>query len=95
MKRDIFQFEVFVTFPNSTMTHSVKFDLCSHYANPFRPYDRCLDKMSAVLSHGVTEDEANKIDVSREELALSISSRITAAIMQTIKTQDSIAGRKQ
>ena len=54
----------------------------------WEPYDRCSDGLSFVAGLGVSEDGAKRIDAQRKELAKEIAGRLTAEIMDAIKSHD-------
>lgn len=73
------------------------FDVCAFVAieAKWEPYDLCNDAMTAAIADGVTSLGAERIDVEREKLAAEISRKMTARIMNAIKSRDLRNGYQQ
>ncbi len=76
-------------------THRERIIIDTRDLEALRPIDRCDDAMIAWIVGGANEKNQMEIDKQREQLAKSISDRITDILLSRIKAQDTINGYKQ
>lgn len=86
-----YKFRLIVETPNGkTFQQALDVDATIAISQPalFAPYDRCSTGFEAMAFGGVTHEMASRIDRDRRQLASDIATRLTKAILTTIKAND-------
>ena len=76
---------------------TVAFDVDAYAARHmgWESYDLCSDALTAVAVGGVSQMGAARIDTEREKLAADVAGKLTAHILEEIKSRDLHNGYSQ
>lgn len=87
-------FAVHVRFPysNEVIVQHFKLDLRIADAFDFKPYDLCDNERTAIVTRGVTKEEAKERDERRMSIIKKISDDIAKQLFEAIKSKDTING---